>query len=376
MGSMAGGVHKSDIMPTQAEFLAARPTWSGLAKARDLGPKTEKWVLHAGPPFETPADIPAPLRNSLIAAIRFETWAKDDPAAWALIERGIVATYPAQDFCVVTPLAFPVSPSMSLMRVGSSAAPFNEGGGDVLRLGSPAAAARERLAWIERVLAPAFAFVAEAPLDLLPRARAALDAGDDLHASSAQASLALARDLASKVPSEVAAFLVAAPAFFLNLTMAMAREILAAAPAGIVTAMGGNGHRFGFKRAGERNWTSAPATPPLGPVSAPGEVLPAIGDSAVVEAFGLGAMAAGNSPIPYRDYGPWLPPDSPRLATEILTAEHPVLGLRVGLNTNRITHTKQSPVISLAMLAADGSGRMLGRGIYRPSPLTFVKISP
>lgn len=361
-------------MPTQAEFLAARPAWSGLVKARTPGPKAEKWVLHAGPPFETPADIPAPVRNSLIAAIRFEIWAKDDPAAWALIERGAVATYPAQDFGVVTPLAFPVSPSMTLMRVGSSAAPFNEGGGDVLRLGSPATAARERLAWIERTLAPAFAFVADAPLDLPPRAKAALDAGDDLHASSAQASGALARDLASKVPSEVAAFLAAAPAFFLNLTMAMAREILTRAPVGLVTAMGGNGRRFGFKRAGEAAWTSTPATPPLGPVSAPGAVLPAIGDSAVVEAFGLGAMAAGTSPGPYGDYGRWLPQNSLRLAGKILAFEHPFLGLRVGLDAARISQTEQSPVISLAMLAVDGSGRMLGRGIYRPSPLTFVKI--
>lgn len=167
---MARRVHKGDPMPTQAEFLAARPTWSGLAKARDLGPKTEKWVLHAGPPFENPADIPAPVRNSVVAAIRFEGWATDDRAARALVERGAVTTHPAQDFGVVTPLAFPVSPSMTLMRVGSSAAPFNEGGGEVLRLGSPAAAAR---------------------------------------------------------------------------------EILTLAPAELVTAMGGNGHRFGFKRASE-----------------------------------------------------------------------------------------------------------------------------
>ncbi|MFM7344571.1 MAG: DUF1116 domain-containing protein, partial [Tagaea sp.] len=320
------------------------------------------------------SDIPAPVRNSLIAAIRFEGWAADDTAAWTLIDRGAVETHPAQDFGVVTPLAFPVSPSMTLMRVGSSAAPFNEGGGEVLRLGSPSPIARERLGWIERELAPAFAFVADAPLDLLARARAALDAGDDLHASSARASAALARDLAAKVPAEVASFLAAAPAFFLNLTMAMAREILAHAPNGLVTAMGGNGHRFGFKRAGETAWTTAPATPPLGPVSAPGKVLPAIGDSAVVEALGLGAMAAGISPAPYRDYGPWLPPDSLRLSGEILAVEHPVLGVQVGLDASQIAQSKQSPVVSLAMLAADGSGRMLGRGIYRPDPLTFVKI--
>lgn len=362
-------------MPTQAEFLAARPTWSGSAKARDLGPKAEKWVLHAGPPYESPGDIPAPVRNALIAAIRFEGWAADDAQAWAAIDRGEVRTHPAQDFGVVTPLAFPVSPSMTLMRVGGSAAPFNEGGGEVLRLGSPSPIARERLGWIERALVPAFAFVADAPLDLLPRARAAIDAGDDLHASSAQASAALAREVAAKTPAEVASFLAAAPAFFLNLTMAMARDVLAYAPAGLVTSMGGNGRRFGFKRAGETAWTTAPATPPLGPVSAPGEVLPAIGDSAVVEALGLGAMAAGISPAPYRDYGPWLPPDSLQLGREILAFEHPVLGLRVGLDAGRIAQSKQSPVVSLAMLAADGSGRMLGRGIYRPSPLTFVKIA-
>lgn len=361
-------------MPTQAEFLAVRPTWSGLVKARALGPEAERWVLHAGPAFGKPVDIPAPVRNALIAAILFEGWAKDDAQARALIDRGDVVTHPAQDFGVVTPLAFPVSPSMTLMRVGASAAPFNEGGGDVLRLGSPAPAARARLAWIENFLAPAFAFVADAPIDLLARVKAALDAGDDLHASSAHASAALARDFAGKVPSDVASFMAAAPAFFLNLTMAMAREILTHAPAGLVTAMGGNGHRFGFKRAGESAWTCIPATPPLGPVSAPGAVLPAIGDSAVVEAFGLGAMAAGISIQPYGEYGPWLPPDSLRLAAEILAFEHPVLGIRAGLSADRISSVKQSPVVSLAMLAADGSGRMLGRGIYRPGPLTFVKI--
>jgi hypothetical protein len=361
-------------MPTQAEFLAVRPVWSGLVKARALGPAAEKWVLHAGPPFERPADIPAPLRNSLRAAIRFEGWATDDAQAWASVERGAVATHPAQDFGIVTPLAFPISPSMTLMRVGSSASPFNEGGGEVLRLGSPADAARERLEWIERALAPAFAFVADAPIDLLSRAKAALESGDDLHASSAQASSALARDFAGIVPGDIATFLAAAPAFFLNLTMAMAREILTRAPAGLVAAMGGNGHRFGFKRAGDTVWRCVPATPPLGPVSAPGAALPAIGDSAVVEAFGLGAMAAGTSPGPYRDYGPWLPRDSLQLAQEILAFEHPVLDLRIGLDPDRISKSNQAPAISLAMLAADGSGRMLGRGIYRPDPLTFVKI--
>jgi hypothetical protein len=85
-------------------------------------------------------------------------------------------------------------------------------------------------------------------------------------------------------------------------------------------------------------------------------------------------MAAGISPGPYRDYGPWLPPDSRRLAREILAYEHPIMDLRVGLDPERITKINQTPVISLAMLAADGSGRMLGRRIFRPNPLTFVKI--
>jgi hypothetical protein len=361
-------------MIEQAKLLAARPLWSGTRKASDIGPQTGKWVLHAGPPYGSPLDIPAPVRNALIAAIGFEGWAADDAQAWALVERGTVATYAAQDFAVITPLAFPVSPSMSLMRVGEAYAPFNEGGGEVLRLGSSAPAARARLDWIERVLAPAFAFLADAPIDLLPRAKAALDLGDDLHASSAQASAALARDFAPRVPVEVAAFMAASPAFFLNLTMAMARAILAHATGTLVTSMGGNGHRFGFKRAGETAWTTAPATPPLGPVSGAGAVLPAIGDSAIVEALGLGAMAAGTAPIPYRDYGAWLPPDSLRLSGEILAVEHPFLGRRVGLDAERISKSKQSPVVSLAMLAADGSGRMLGRGIYSPSPLTFVKM--
>lgn len=363
-------------MPHQDEFLAMRPLWSGTIRARALGPPGEKWILHAGPPFADPADVPPPVANSLAAAIRFEGWAKDDAEARANLARGRVALHPAQDYGVVTPLAFPVSPSMTLMRVGAAAAPFNEGGGDVLRLGSPAAAARERLNWIERALVPAFAFVADAPVDLLARAKSALDAGDDLHASSAGASAALARDFAARVPPDIAGFLAGAPAFFLNLAMAMACACLAKAPAGLITALGGNGRDFGFKRAGDATWTTAPATPPRGPVSAPGAVLPAIGDSAVVEAFGLGAMAAGVAPAPYRDYGPWLPADSLRLAREILAHDHPILGVPVGLDIGRIIKKNQSPVVSLAMLAADGSGRMLGRGIFRPDPLIFVKIGP
>jgi hypothetical protein len=65
-----------------------------------------------------------------------------------------------------------------------------------------------------------------------------------------------------------------------------------------ITAAGGNGREVGIQVAGlPGHWFTVPAKPPVGTfdVDLPTDrAMGAIGDSAVVDAFGLGAMSRGS----------------------------------------------------------------------------------
>ncbi|GAB5378136.1 MAG: hypothetical protein AcusKO_45980 [Acuticoccus sp.] len=48
----------------------------------------ETTLLHAGPPFADPTDLPAPMRNSVVAAARFEGFADDEGGTMAALRSG------------------------------------------------------------------------------------------------------------------------------------------------------------------------------------------------------------------------------------------------------------------------------------------------
>jgi hypothetical protein len=213
--------------------------------------------------------------------------------------------------------------------------------------------------------------------DPIPLAFIAVDAlkqGDELHGQVAASSAAILKIIEQRLAADPALPDVsAANQFFLNVWMA-ACALMMKAGAGIpgsrlVCAAGGNGRALGLKLAGEPDrWITRPAATPRGPRISPAlaEVppLPAVGDSAVIDACGFGAQALGFSPALRDAFGDAVPPGVAEAPVNLLCAESPIFGdlrIRVGLDIDRVG---RSPFCAnLAMVDRDGERGLIGRGI-------------
>lgn len=356
------------------ELQSPSPMWTAVRAASGAVGLPKRSLLHAGPPFTDPYQPSAPVLSSAVLACRHEGWSRDDAEAEAMILDGRVRLRSAHDFGVVTPLAEVVSPRTPLMAVmdandGSRLAwsPLASGPGPQMRFGTRNAAVLDRHTWRDDVLAPMLSAALRDPIDLVGPARAALDAGEDLHSSTATATAALARVLDARLPrttggDEARAMLAASPLFFLTLWMAACRTLvmaLAEGRPGLIVAMAGNGHEVGIRLAGQpQHWITAPASPPEGPRMDPSStaaVSPMIGDSGVIDAAGFGGQRSEASP-----------------ARGHLLVPHAGLGTAIGLDAGQLVAAETPPIVHIGMIAADGVGGLLGRGVYRP-PLELFR---
>ncbi|KAA0678943.1 DUF1116 domain-containing protein [Roseomonas genomospecies 6] len=355
-------------------MLAAVPVWTETGTAGDRIGLDRRTLLHAGPPFADPAEICPPILNAAAAALLFEGMAGGVEEARALVLSGAVTLRPAQDMGVVTPLAAVVSRSMWLHVVedagGSGVraySPLNEGGGPALRFGIVSGAVVERLRRLHGAVGPALAGVG--PVELSRIAREAMEQGDELHGRVGVASALLTDTLVSRLggTGEVCAFLKEAGQFFLNPWMAACKAMMLAADgvpgAALVTAAGGNGVRFGLRLSGGKVWASAPVAAPQGPdIGVPRPRLPAIGDSAVIDAVGFGALALDAAPLLRAELGA-AAETAIAAADRLLCAEHPVYRRRVGLDSRAVLRGGPVPPVCLAALHAAGEDGIVGRGI-------------
>lgn len=372
-----------------ARLLGVRPVLCGVERAADALGLTGRVLLHAGPPVADVGRIALPLRHSLLLAILYEGWAASRAEAEQLLDDGAVMLRPAQDYRAAVPLADVLSPGMAVLVAANANAPecrafstLNGGDGPVMRVGVFSSAVLARLTWINRVVAPAMrSCLANGSVDLVEIADRALCAGDDCHGRTQQASMMLAEALlalpgARGMPDEARTFIQAAPAFFLNPWMAAVKCMLLAAQdvagSSMVTAMGGNGNDFGIQVAAwPGRWFVAPGTPPHIP-GVPARTrdmsLGAIGDSAIVDAVGCGAMAWRHAPaVAARLYaargecGQHVPVD-------LLATLHPGFarlgGLLTGLLARRAQTLRQTPVVSLGVLDRHGESGRLDGGFY------------
>lgn len=361
-------------------LVAAEPELVAIAPLIELVPELgERTLLHAGPPFADPRSLPAPVVNAAAAAILLEGWATDGAAAMAALAGGEVRLRPAQDVGVVTPLAFVAGPRTAALMVRDRTAPhrvrvapLNDGPlPHALRLGTGraegVALARALNGNVGTMLADHLA----GPIPLLPLFAHALAHGDDLHGrlDAAQGRVRGMFDGALEVLAADA--LEAANQFVLNIVMAGCAVMLAAAEgvAGstMAVAAGGNGQAFGWKTAGDpQRWIVRPASPPVGPRLAGQEdatALPAIGDSAVIDATGLGAACLRFAPDLA---GPLAAHVDPVFLTAAahrpFLAAHPALPatVRVGLAPDGAA----GPLgVMLAILDAEGRAGLIGRGV-------------
>jgi hypothetical protein len=329
-------------------------------------------LLHAGPRYS--GAPPAPVLNAAAQSLVLEGAAADIADARGRLARGEFVLEPAQNHGVVTPLAQVVSASMRLIAVEQRGvvryAPTIEGAAPALRFGSLDPACRERLCtvseWLDRELAPR---VRRAPLDVARIVRRAIDAGDECHARTGAAQAALVEGF-TDLPDALAAALAAMPAFALPLLMAAAAAALTAG-GGEIEAVGGNGIEFGIRLRGARSWRCASAEPPRGALFAGRDaaVLPAIGDSAVLDFCGLGGQALAAAPDLVEEWREVLPIDA--LARRAMLVD-PVTGL---VDPRRVAASRVGPLVNLAMLDREGEQGLVGRGCYEV-PVGLFAASP
>jgi hypothetical protein len=146
-----------------------------------------------------------------------------------------------------------------------------------------------------------------------------------------------------------------------------------------ITAIGGNGIDFGLQIAARPgSWVTTPASVPDGVYDtgySAADGIGAIGDSAVVDTFGLGAMAVAFSPAQASALDPVLPAGVQRLPAMLLGAVHRGF-VRVsplyGLAAQRVVDKNVSPVIALGIIDRTGVNGRVGGGIYRPPVSLFA----
>jgi hypothetical protein len=381
-------MHNSDLRSLDI-MESVRPVWSGLVAAQDAVPLGERTILHAGPPLAD-AIMAKAVFNSTTMAVLFEGWASDVEQAHAMILAEEVKLLPAQSLGVVVPLASVLSPSMLVHVVEDennthlkAFSTINGGMQHALRLGLSNDSVLEHLRWLNgefgAVLAKA---ISGAGIPLLPIADHGLGHGDDCHGRTIAATAELLEQLATRLATldggaAATAYIAASFPFFLNLWMAATKCILLAANgiegSSLITSIGGNGIDFGMQVAGQPGrWFTVPAAAPAA-IYNPGlsEIngLGAIGDSVVVDAFGLGAMALVFAPEQQKGLEPVLPDDALQLPQRLLGRAHTGFtqtGALFGTAARQIVDLQTSPLVALGVIDIDGEKGRVGGGIYRP----------
>lgn len=364
--------------------MVTQPVWNRFNTASDVMNLPANVLLHAGPAFANPSQITAPILNSACVAAVYEGLARDFDQAEAMIMGGEITLKPAQDHDVVTPLAAVVSASMPLHTVYDAwgglqrvYAPINGGSRTAMRLGLRSEAVLDHIRWLNTRFVDVLEGGIAEGIALVPLAVIGLVGGDDCHGRTAVATSALVAELKDRsrggITDETAlAFMEASPSLFLNLWMAATKCMMKLAEniegSSFVTAAGGNGHEVGIQISGvPGRWFTIPATPPKGTFEVdlpPDRALGAIGDSAVVEAFGLGAMAIELSPAQKTALGTSVPGDREARIAGLSVGTHPnfgAFGFLLGSTARGAVAAGAGPVVGLGILDRLGKAGRRGR---------------
>lgn len=369
--------HPSDRLAFD-RAMVTQPVWNRFSTGAEALGQADNVLLHAGPPFAGVDAITDPIMNSACVAAVYERLAADFATAEAMIRAEEVVLRPAQDEGVVTPLAAVVSASMPLHCVYDAwggairaYAPINGGVGPSLRLGLRDRAVLDHIRWLNTAVRDVLAAGIGEGIALVPMAHAGVRSGDDCHGFTPHAGGLLAAEIADRsrraADPAVREFIDASPSLFLNLWMAATKCMMLAANgtpgAAMITAAGGNGRAFGLQIAGRPGeWITVPAAPPAGDGDMK-RALGAIGDSAVVDCFGLGAMAFAHAPKQMAALGHHLPDGFLDRRPGLGIGRHPTFrGLDLPLGCS--ARDPFAPVISLGILDRDGKEGRIGGGVY------------
>lgn len=363
--------------------------------------ESQKTLLHAGPPIEW-SEMTGPMQGSCIGAALFERWATNEEEARHLLESGEVRFMPCHHVQAVGPMGGITSANMPVFVVenrltGNRAyCILNEGIGKVLRFGAYSQEVIDRLDWIKDVLGPTIAKalqLTEEGINLNVLIARSITMGDEFHQRNIAATLNFLKEIApliiqTNIPEdqkyEVIKFLADTDQFFLNIMMATGKAIVDGARSEtkgtVVTTMTRNGVNFGIRIAEtEDEWHIAPVNTPKGLyftgfTEADGN--PDIGDSAITETVGVGAMAMVAAPGVTRFVGAGGFEDALETSNEMAkiclghnsTFSIPTWdfqGTCLGIDIRKVVETGITPVINTGIAHKEAGVGQVGAGTVR-----------
>jgi hypothetical protein len=383
------------------KILAADPVLADVRRAGELIPELDRGrlMLHAGPPIEWER-MCGPMKGAVCGAIVFEGWAPDLAAAEKLAASGGVQLAPNHHFGAVGPMTGITTRSMPLLVVENRAfgnravCAINEGLGKVMRFGGNDAEVLARLAWLRDEFGPLLGqALRSAAVDLNPLIARGLAMGDEMHQRNVACSSLLLRSIAPALSrnansldslARALEFMGGNDQFFLNIAMAMGKSMLdparGVAGSTLVTAMCRNGTDFGIRVAALGDaWFTAPVEMPQGlyfPGYSAADANPDMGDSAILEAIGLGAFAMAAAPAVAGFVGAGGFADAvgyTRAMSEISIARNPkwaipaleFAGTPAGVDVRRVVESGIAPAINTGIAHRKPGVGQVGAGVAR-----------
>lgn len=370
-------------------FVKCEPVVTDLVKARDCG-LADRTLSHAGSPFVDRRSIPAPVLHALAGSAFIEGWVKTFEDGVAAILGGDIALVANHSLGIVSPMSGVVRPSQPLFVVQDACgsrrvtyATLAEKGRRTLRFGSYDDDCVRGLAVLETKIAPSVAAaIPSGGLAILPILAEAIALGDDVHQRNVGGHLVLLRSLPQLDPA-TRIFLADHPQFFLNFAMASAKLVLdgwrGQPGSSLVTAISRNGLTCGIQLAGTGDkWFEAPSVVPVGGIYAPHgaeDAQPDLGDSAIMEAFGLGGCIAHLAPELTRALAVSWPEalEAGQRQRQLFSFRNDRLspvasgkaGIGIGMDARRVLASKDEVRIHTGIAHKDGRSGWIGIGVAR-----------
>ncbi|MDY0118607.1 MAG: DUF1116 domain-containing protein [Bacilli bacterium] len=307
------------------KIINGNPVWVDILPAGDVIEGLDDYtIIHSGPPIDY-EDMVMLHQRGMVSGCLFEGWAKNKEEAIALLKSGNIKMISALDTNTVGAGTGIITKSVAMIIIedketGKRAATFpaegefqggfcgwglyNEGIANNLRV--------MREDWLP-VMREAVKSLGGIPIK--PILAESMQMGDENHTRQTAADLLFIKILIPamfklNLPKEkilsAMKYVIETPRFFHCFGQGASRTALIAADgikhSTMVTAVCGNGVTFGIKVAGlPGKWFTAPAPMMKGKYTSPEftikDQLPWIGDSCVVECYGMGGLACGASPI-------------------------------------------------------------------------------
>ena len=257
---------------------------------------------------------------------------------------------------------------------------------------------------MREILGPALAHAlqrTEGGLALTPLISQAITMGDEFHQRNIAASALFAKEVAPLLArtdvnratiAEVMQFLSETDQFFLNLAMAACKSVMDAArtieEGSVVTAMTRNGKEFGIRVSGLGDqWFTAPVNTQRGLYFtgySQEQACPDLGDSAILETFGLGGMSMIAAPGVTRFVGAGGFSDAVATSeemAEIVVGHNSNLpiptwdfqGAPLGIDIRKVVETSITPIINTGIASLEPGVGQIGAGTVRAPLGCFVK---